>query len=33
MRERDHLQDLGIQWRIVLKWILSDRTGGWGGPD
>jgi len=21
LRERDHLQDLGIDWRKILKWI------------
>jgi hypothetical protein len=23
LRERDHLEDLGIDWRIILNWVLK----------
>ena len=23
LRERDHLEDTGVDWRIILKWILE----------
>ena len=23
MKERDHLKDLGVGWRIILKWALK----------
>jgi hypothetical protein len=30
LRERDHLEDLGIDEKIILKWILKTRLGGRG---
>jgi hypothetical protein len=27
LKERDHLGDLGIEWRIILKWILNEQDG------
>jgi hypothetical protein len=27
LKERDHLGDLGIGWRIILKWILNRVRG------
>jgi len=32
-REGDHLQDIGEDGRITLKWILKSAIGGWGGLD
>jgi len=29
-RRGAHLEDLGVDWRIISKWVLSNRTGGMG---
>jgi len=37
LRERDHLLDLGVDGRTILKWesgcSRSETRGGWAGPD
>jgi len=31
LKERDHLENLAVDWRIILRWIFQ--VGGWGGMD
>jgi hypothetical protein len=26
---RDHMGDLGVEWRIILEWILKKQGGRW----
>jgi hypothetical protein len=28
---RDHLEDLGVAWRIKFKWIFKSKMGVWNG--
>jgi hypothetical protein len=29
LRERDHLENLGVNMRIILKWLLRNWDGAW----
>ena len=31
LKERNHLEDLGIDWKIILKWILNKLVEVWAG--
>jgi len=33
LSERDHLEDLGIEWMIILRWLFRKWTGQGGGMD
>jgi hypothetical protein len=30
MKERDHLEDMGVDWRVILKWMLETLDGRHG---
>ena len=33
LRERDHLEDLGIDGRLILKWMIKNWNGGMDWSD
>jgi hypothetical protein len=30
LREKDHLRETGLDWRIILRWIFRKWDGGYG---
>jgi hypothetical protein len=27
LKERDHVEDMGLEWKIIFKWIFQNRMG------